>query len=209
MVVFHIDKLGGKNGMKRALLILAIVSLSALVLCSIPLIQGATFEATAQTSTSENSDIGIYLKVGWILGESTEINHKDWIEILAFNWSETMQTGGETSSRPIPKEFHFVKIFDRSSPSLLSCLNKGQLLNTATLEVTKPVVGNQVLFIRYVFTNVLITSYQMSGDIKNSGVIDEFSISFTKLKVTYTYIKPDGSSGGSYSASWDYVLNQP
>jgi len=40
--------------MKRALLILAIVSLSALVLGSIPLIQGYSFEATAQTSTSTN-----------------------------------------------------------------------------------------------------------------------------------------------------------
>jgi type VI secretion system secreted protein Hcp len=211
MVVSHIGKSGGKNRMKKALLILAIVSLSALVLCSIPLIQDTTFEATAQTSTSTNSDIGIYLRLGWTgTGESTEHNHVGWIEILAYNWSETLQYGGEvSSSRPIPNDFHFAKIFDRSSTGILSWLNKGQLLPIATLEVTKPVGENQVVFIKYVFSNVLITSYQISGDIKNSGVFDEFSITFTKLKITYTIIKPDGSSGGSYYTGWDYESNQP
>lgn len=186
----------------------------ALVLDSFALTQNTTSSGVAQLNTSEQSYInGIYLRIDGIPGESQHERHEDWIEILSFNWSEAnnavSRAGGNRAGKVVSEAFHFVKMYDKSSPMLFLYCASGKHIKSVDLEVIRPLDGeNEGVFIEYNFEDVVITFYQTSGDINRSpGVLDEFSLDFAKLRIRYT-IFDQGLPWGQTVVSWDFVANR-
>jgi type VI secretion system secreted protein Hcp len=201
--------------MKKALLILATVLASALIVGSFALTQITPSKGQTQLNDNGYSDIGkILMRIDGIPGESKEPEHMDWIEILAFNWSEAnkalSRAGGAAAGKVEPEDFHLVKMYDKSSPRLFLYCASGKHIKSADLEVTRSYgEGHSYVFIKYNFEDVVITFYQTSGDINRyPGVLDEFSLNFAKLKVTYTLLNPSGLPDGQVVASWDFVANK-
>ena len=66
-----------------------------------------------------------FLKIDGVPGESTDDKHKDWIEVLSFNFGESQPSsatassaGGATTERVNFQDFGVVKHIDKSTPKL-------------------------------------------------------------------------------------------
>lgn len=158
-----------------------------------------------------------FLKIDGIPGESTDDKHKDWIQIVSYSFGETQSqsatrttAGGAAAQRVAMQDFKFTKITDKASPMLfLACAN-GRFIKEVKLEVSRA-GGDKLKFLEIKLENVVVSSFVNLG---NSGSalsvpMEEISLNFGKIKITYTTQKrADGSGGGNVEAGWDLQMNK-
>ena len=96
----------------------------------------------------------------------------------------------------------FSKLVDSSSPKLLKAVPSGQHIADAVLELVKSGGKGNEPFLKYTFTDVLVTGYGNSG---GGGDIpaDSFSLSYAKIKMEFFPQKADGSLGSPIVGEWD------
>jgi len=109
----------------------------------------------------------IFLKINGIEGESQDTDHKNEIEILAFNWKafqeSTMHAGsGGGAGKATVEDLEFDHFVDRSSPNLMKYCLTGKHVQEAKLTVRKA-GGNPLEYLKFTFTDVIITSIQPFG----------------------------------------------
>ena len=121
-----------------------------------------------------------------------------------------------------------VKQIDKASPKLAEAICKGKVFPKVEIHLTGPSEGSacQGAFYRYELTNALITSYKVTGSnplayalvapapdsiLPYSGPfivqavdapVEEVSINFEEIKVTYTECDSTGKSKGNVEYSW-------
>lgn len=145
-----------------------------------------------------------YLKIDTIPGESTDDNHKNWIEVLSFSWGvsrpSTPMGAGAAAGRATFKEFSVVKFLDRASPQLFLCCANGRVLPQVILEVTRragvdPDPELKVTFMRYRLWDCIVSSFRSSGvddpsrltqDQEDSVPLEQVSFNYGKVEITYT-----------------------
>ena len=65
-------------------------------------------------------------------------------------------------------------------------------------------------FLKWRFTDVLISSYQTAGDGATGALpADHASLKFSKIELEYSPVKPDGTLGTPVKAGWDRKTNKP
>ena len=74
---------------------------------------------------------------------------------------------------------------DRTASALLTCRKAGK---------------DQQEFLKYTFTDVLISSYQTSG---SDNPVEQCSFNFTQLQVDYKEQKADGTLGGAITTKYN------
>ena len=62
-------------------------------------------------------------------------------------------------------------------------------------------------YLRWTFSDVLVSSYQTSGSGGDVSA-DSVSLAFSKVKVEYSAQKADGSLEGAIVAGWDVAANK-
>jgi type VI secretion system secreted protein Hcp len=158
-----------------------------------------------------------YLKVDdtQVQGESTDVGHKDWIDIVSWSFGETLPTpassvaGRSPSERVKMQDFKFTMRTSKASPQLFLAGANGKRFRTVTLEVCKS-AEDKSKFLEIRLEDVLVSSFVSLG---NSGSaqaypMEEISLNFAKIKITYTMQKrQDGSGGGQVIAEWDVEKN--
>ena len=66
-----------------------------------------------------------------------------------------------------------------------------------------PTDSGRVTYYRYELKNVLVTSYNVSGSGQSEDVpMEDFSLNFEEVKVTYTENDNKGKSKGNVEYSW-------
>ena len=147
--------------------------------------------------------MAIFLKYGDIKGETTQLTHKDWIEVSSFQFGVgrgiASGVGGGSkreASAPSVSEIVVTKTFDISSPLLLKDAVGGKAV-TAKIELTQTDdSGKHVSFQKYILTNALISGYSVSsgGDRPRESI----SLNFTKFDSEYLNIddKFEGKTTG-------------
>jgi type VI secretion system secreted protein Hcp len=119
-----------------------------------------------------------FMKLGDIKGEATEEGHKDWINLLSFIEVSTTdepftdRTREETSLGDII----VVKELDKSSPKLAEATLSGKTFPKVEIQM-KTSDGK---YATYELTNVMITTYSVSGDADDRPT-EEISFTFEKL----------------------------
>ena len=70
--------------------------------------------------------------------------------------------------------------------------------------------GNQEEFLKYTFSDVLISSYQTGGS-GGSDIVptEQISFNYAKMEVEYKEQKADGTLGGAVKSGWDLKANKP
>jgi type VI secretion system secreted protein Hcp len=141
--------------------------------------------------------VDYFLKIEGIQGESMDHKHKDEIQIESWSWGETQagshgSGGGGGAGKVVMQDFHFVMKVNKSSPKLLLACANGEHIKGALLTCRKAGKEQQE-FLKYKFSDLLISSYQTGGS-GGSDVIpmDQISFNFTKIEVEYYTQKPDG-----------------
>jgi len=134
--------------------------------------------------------MAIFLKYGEIKGETTQLTHKEWIEVNSFQFGVgrgiSSGVGGGSkreASAPSVSEVTISKTFDISSPLLLKDAVGGKAV-TAKIEITQTDdSGKHVAFQKFILTNTLISSYSVSSAGDRPG--ESLSLNFTKIDSEY------------------------
>lgn len=155
--------------------------------------------------------VDYFLKIDGIPGESMDAKHKGEIQLESFSFGAT-QTGtmayggGGGAGKVDMQDFHMVKQVDKASPMLFQICATGEHIKKAVLTCRKAGKEQQE-FMKWTFSDLLVTSYQLSGSNASTGLpMEQVSLNFTKIQVEYAAQKADGTLEG-YVTKW-YDLKQ-
>lgn len=147
-----------------------------------------------------------YLKIDTIDGESTKKGVEKYLEIQSFSFGES-QTGSGSAGTGVGtgavsmQDFSFNTMVSKASPKLFLACAQGQEIKSAELVARKSGAGGkQEIFMKWKFSNLLVSSYQISGS--GDSPSESFSLNFSKIEVEY---KPqDGDKmGAAITAGYD------
>jgi len=154
-----------------------------------------------------------FLKIDGIDGESTDDKHKGEIDLLSWSWGETQSGahaggGGGGAGKVSMQDFHFVMTVNKATPKLILACASGEHIKEATLTCRKA-GGQQEEYLKYKFSDLLISSYQTGGS-GGSGVVptEQISFNYSKMEVEYKEQKADGTLGGAIKSGWNLKENK-
>ncbi|MFO1290382.1 MAG: type VI secretion system tube protein Hcp [Nitrosomonas sp.] len=159
------------------------------------------------------STTDFFLKIDGIEGESADGKHKSEIDLLSWSWGETQSGahaagGGGGAGKVSMQDFHFTMIVNKATPKLIQACAGGDHIKSAILTCRKA-GGQQEEYLKYTFSDLIISSYQTGGS-SGSGVVptEQISFNYAKMEVEYKEQKADGTLGGPVKAGWDLKKNE-
>ena len=118
-----------------------------------------------------------YMQIAGIDGESRDVNHDRWIDVLSVDWS----SGGAEPAVPGAGDGEVVirRRLDRTSPKLVEKIGQGASVPEVVLHAA--VGGDESTFQAFELENVRITSYSIStaGDFP----IESITFQYEKIDV--------------------------
>ena len=119
----------------------------------------------------------------------------------------THMGGGGGAGKVNVQDMAFTKFIDKSSPNLLRFCCNGKHYPEAILTVRK--AGEKPLeYVIVKMTDVLISSVQTGGSGGEDRLMENVTLNFAKVKVSYQPQKRDGSKdGGPIDMGWDIAAN--
>src|ERR687895_646799 len=158
--------------------------------------------------------VDYFLKVYGIEGESQDDKHKGEIDLESWSWGASQAGtspagGGGGAGKVSMQDFHFVMKVNKATPKLILACAKGDHIPKSVLTCRKA-GGNQEEFLKYTFSDVLISSYQTGGS-GGSDIVptEQISFNYAKMEVEYKEQKADGTLGGAVKAGWDLKTSKP
>jgi type VI secretion system secreted protein Hcp len=139
----------------------------------------------------------IFAKVGTIQGESTDVKHKNEIDVLAWSWGVTQSGsmasgGGGGAGKATFHDLNFTHHIDKATPLLMKACATGTHIPDATITVRKAGKGQQEYLI-VKMTDVLITSVALSVAEGAADTAENVTLQFAKVDLEYKPQKADGS----------------
>ncbi|GBC62143.1 type VI secretion system tube protein Hcp [Desulfonema ishimotonii] len=156
----------------------------------------------------------MYLKLEGIDGEATDVNHDKWIEIL--NWSHSFNqpttpvraSSGSTVEMCNHADMSVTKYLDVATDALLSHIWSGKQIPTAIIECFRADGQNTpVKYLQIDMDKVIISNYSISGG-QSDLPVENLSLSYGKVKYTYTEYGKDGAAKGQKPVSHDLTTNE-
>jgi type VI secretion system secreted protein Hcp len=154
----------------------------------------------------------IFAKIGDIKGESTDVKHKNEIEVLSWSWGVT-QTGSSThgggggAGKASFHDFNFTHHIDKASPLLMKSCATGAHIAEATITVRKAGAGKQEYLILKM-TDVLIASVAMSVAADEATTAENVILQAGKVDLEYRAQKADGSLEPGLHFKYDVKANK-
>lgn len=188
-----------------AVVLVAAVAFAAMNPAVLEQIKGAV--TGASSGGLQANAVNMFLKLDGIDGEAVDEKHRNQIAVSSWSWGEsnsaTAAGGGSAGAGKVSmQDFHFTKGLDKSSPKLMLAGATGEHIKLATFTISTS--GNPPLeFLMVRMTDVLVTSYQVSG-----GTTEQVSLSFAKIEIEYKPIGPDGKLGSPVKAGYDLKANK-
>ena len=155
--------------------------------------------------------VNMFLKLDTIAGESTDVNHKNEIEILSFSWgvsnSPTLGATGAAAGKAVPSDVSFVIRSGLASPPLFLACAQGRHLKQGIFVIENAAVESPNPTDNYTLTltDVLVSSYQSSGS--SDGPFDSFSLAFRSLRLKEIADSPVGGAPKTIEAAFDFAKN--
>lgn len=150
--------------------------------------------------------IDIFLKVGDIVGESTDSANKD--SSIATSWTWSVQSAIDPLTRTTKANFHnltVAKPLDSATPKLMTACAEGKHFPRATLIVRRS--GKTPFeFYRIILEDVIIASVQNGGS-AGDEVYESISLNYGRIGVEYLTITPLGKTD-RFEFAWDIINNK-
>jgi len=157
----------------------------------------------------------MFLKIDGIKGESTDADHKDWLEIESFSWgvhqsasARVSTAGGATTARADFGDLTIVKMLDSASPLIALACASGSHIKEVVIELMRAGGNKRVKYMEYKLSECIISSVSMGG---GGNSIPVETVSFNYGKITWTYTKQEragGGGGGNVPGGWDLMENK-
>jgi type VI secretion system secreted protein Hcp len=156
----------------------------------------------------------IYMQIDGLKGESTDSEHKDWIELLSFSHSiaqpasaTATSAGGGTTARCQHSDYSISKYVDLASPKLYELCSSGKHIKSVKIEMMRASGDKRVKYMVVELGEVVISHVAPGG----GGDFPSESVGFNygTIKWTYTQQKrADGSQGGNTTGGWSLTENK-
>ena len=151
-----------------------------------------------------------YIKFDGVDGESQDKDHKAWSDLLSFSQAVHQPGGGATGQsrrrgEVILDDIVCVKELDKSSPKLAESVMLGKVFPSILVNFTRDTDEGRVTYYRYELKNVMVTSYSVNIQVDDAGndvPVEQFSLNFEEIKVTYTETDNTGGKKGNIEYSW-------
>lgn len=152
------------------------------------------------------------LKIEGIDGESLDSKHKGEIDLASFSFgatqSGTMAVGsGGGAGKVQMQDFNFSMVANKATPKLFLACATGEHIKKAVLTARKAGKEQQE-FLKWTFTDLLVSSYQTSGNSGDMIPLENFAFNYAKVEVEYKEQKADGSLAGAVKAGYDLKANK-
>ncbi len=156
--------------------------------------------------------IDIYLKVDGVTGESKDSNHKNWIDVLSFNWGATqpgnMSVGGGGGTGKVNyKDLQIQALIDKATPAILKYCSSGKHVTKVELSICKA-GGSQIEYSRIVLEDVLVTLTDFSGVGHTDTIVVNYAFQASKVNLSYWEQSDSGTRGAESKAGWDIKQNK-
>ena len=150
-----------------------------------------------------------FIKFDGVDGEVKAKHHKNWSRIVSFGQGLHQPEGGSTGATRrrgdvIVEDIAVSKELDKASPKIAEAVCRGKVFPKVEINLTAsyPESG-RVTYYAYELKNVLVTSYSINGSGQAGEVpVEEFSLNFEEIKVTYTETSNKGENKGNVEYSW-------
>lgn len=156
--------------------------------------------------------MSIFLYDPKIKGETSDKNHKDYIDVLDVEFgvsraitSATSTQGDRESSNAVISDLTIKKIMDKATPYIFieTCCGRGKTLK---IVMTKTGAGGGAdVFLEYTLENALYAHMQTN----HNGLrpIETIKISFTKMTVKYLTYDEDGNLEAPQTVGFNTATN--
>jgi type VI secretion system secreted protein Hcp len=143
----------------------------------------------------------LFLELDGIQGESTVVGFENQIELGSFQFGVAKQKDKPASFSNIT----VTKELDRATPTLMLRTANGAAIPSAKVRFTRTSENGQIVYLRYCFTGVRITSFSQSS----GGDSPDESVSFSYGTIVQSYTQQDagGGQGTVFSSGWDLIGN--
>ncbi len=149
-----------------------------------------------------------------IVGESQDEKHREWIDVLAWNWEMT-QSGtthmgmGGGGGKVNVEDISITKYVDKATHDLIKRCCSGEHITKGQLVVRKSGGSVPVDYLKIDMEDIMITSYQTGGSKDGLDRVQEhLNLNFRRFQVTYTMQERDGSAGPESMAGWEIAENR-
>lgn len=155
--------------------------------------------------------VDYFLKIKDIPGESQDKSHKNEIDLLSWSWGESNSGshgggGGGGAGKVMMQDFNFTMHVNKASPKLFLACATGQHIPEATL-VCRKAGKEQQEYLKVKFTDLLVSSYQTGGSSGQVVPVEQISLNFAKIEISYAPQKPDGKLDSPVVHKYDVQQN--
>jgi len=156
--------------------------------------QTGTDSPVAKTMAQRNQNNGLLayvtidgVKQGKFKGESTQMTHKDTIEVLGFDYEVSSASTGKRQQSPII----FTKAWGAASPQLLQALYSNETLKTVTFEFYwQDASGKEYVYHTITLTNATVAKINKEGgnlrsdNANDTHELENLSLTFEKIEIS-------------------------
>lgn len=158
----------------------------------------------------------MFVQIGGIPGDSTDAEHKNWIEVESFQHSLAQPKGASWSAegslaagRVDHGEFTMQKRFDSASPKLAQYCCTAQHIPQVEFHICRP-EGERVVYMKYIFKDVIVSSLDQvgSGAPDEPTPMEELRLRYGEIHWEYTPTDVAGGKSAPVRAGWSTVENR-
>lgn len=148
----------------------------------------------------------IFVQIGDIRGESNAKGYESAIQASSWSWgmsqAGTMHVAaGGGAGKADMQDLVFTHFVDMSSPALMQLCASGRSIDKARVSIRQPGMAGPYMVID--MEGVLVTSIDSSGAQASGRAVEQVSLNFAKVKVSYSR---DGQRPNSLFG-WDIAQN--
>lgn len=150
----------------------------------------------------------IYMHLDSIIGECSEMYHKNWIVLDSFSCSITSAlSDGDLTGACQHGDLEISKHIDRSSPKLALATCNATKFNEGIIHICNQNATGQInsIVLECIVRGVKSLSYNLSGEDTST---DSLSLSYETIEWRYMYLDPHSQAGmGRIVTKWDTTKN--
>ena len=151
--------------------------------------------ASVLTANSAMAAVDMFIKIGNIVGESQDKDHKNEVDVLAWSWGAS-RGSAQTKKGLLPaaciQDLNFTKYIDSATPEIILNAVTGGVVPTARLTVRKAGVTN-IEYLKLQMTNVSVSSYSTGGSGGEDRLTENVTLHFDTMIGVYRRQLVDGA----------------
>jgi type VI secretion system secreted protein Hcp len=158
------------------------------------------------------AQIYAFLHLEGVQGESQDDKYTDKIELQSFSWGSSNNSSfragtGSGIGQGDTHDISCTKYTDRASLNLHKLCTTGKVCPSGKVTLLKQQGEDKIPYFEVDLTNVVITSWNISGSGDGNLPMESFTLHFVKHKSTYKPQSDPGDATGGVEFSWDIQKN--